>query len=79
MNYVKILAVSVDIFLASIFWNKPDVTISSLCGLALRKDPNVRSFEGYLGRMLNRIQKDHCEHAIASDIIRAQGILKVLS
>lgn len=70
---------AVDVLFASWFWKKVDVTISSLCGLALRKNPNVRTFNGYLGRLLNKIQPGHTEMAIASDIARAQEILKVLS
>lgn len=72
------LAIAVDILFASFLWDKPDVTISSLCGLALRANPKVRTFNGYLGRILNKIQPNHCELAIQFDIQRAQDILKVL-
>lgn len=78
MNLVVYIARAVDVLFASWFWNKTDVTISSLCGLALRKDPNVRTFNGYLGRILNKIQANHCEKAIADDIARAKAILEVL-
>lgn len=73
------LAVAIDVLLASWFWKVPDVTISSLCGLALRKDPKVRSFNGYLGRLLNRIQTEHTEKAIAHDLARAEAIKVLLS
>lgn len=73
------LARAVDVMFASWFWRKDDVTISALCGMTLRKDPKVRNFNGYLGRLLNRIQANHCELAIADDRARAEAVLKVLS
>lgn len=72
------IARAVDVLLASWFWKKQDCTISSLCGLALRQDPNVRTFNGYLGRLLNRIQPGHTESAIASDLAKAQAVLELL-
>lgn len=76
---VSNLAIAVDVLLASWFWKIPDVTISSLCGLALRKDPKARSFNGYLGRLLNRVQAGHTEKAIANDLARAEAIKVLLS
>lgn len=68
-TYSHTLAIAVDILTASVFWNVEDVTVSSLCGLAIRKGLTT-SFLGRLGWVLNKISKNHCELAIAADLDR---------
>ncbi len=76
-TFTGIVAISADIFTASVFWKHADVTVSSLCGLELRKSGGIWSLR-VIGRLLNRIQTDHCERAIASDIERAREALTLL-
>lgn len=64
-------------FTASVFWNKDDVTVSSLCGLALRQGRSY-SLLGRLGFVLNKIQTNHCELAIQADLSRAQSTIALL-
>lgn len=68
-TYSHTLVIAVDIFTASTFWNTEDVTVSSLSGLALRKG-EINTFLAHLGNLLNKIQNDHCELAIAADLSR---------
>jgi hypothetical protein len=77
-TYSHTLAIAIDILTASIFWNVEDVTVSSLCGLALRSGRSS-SFLGRLGRVLNRIQSNHCELAIAADLARAEACRTLLT
>lgn len=80
-TYTYKIAVSVDVLTASIFWNRTDLTVSSLCGLELRK---VAAGKGgvwslvQLGRFLNRLSKDHCESAIRGDAQAALNTLNTL-
>lgn len=76
-TFTGILAMSADIATASVCWKHEDVTVSSLAGLQLRKPGGIWSLR-VLGRVLNRIQKNHCELAIASDIARAKRALVLL-
>lgn len=77
-TYSHTLAIAVDMATASVFWNKEDITVSSLCGLALRANRST-SFPGRLGAILNKIQTNHCELAIQADLTRAQAIITLLS
>ena len=78
-TWTYIVARSADVFTASVIWNEADVTVSSICGLELRAgskgDPTLQR----LGRFLNRLQKNHCELAIAADLARAQAAVKMLT
>lgn len=78
-TWTYIVARAADVFTASVIWKRDDVTVSSLCGLELRAgtkgDPTMQR----LGRFLNRLQANHCELAIAADIARAQGAIKLLT
>lgn len=76
-TYTHTLAIAADMGTASIFWNREDVTVSSLCGLELRK-PAGNWFLRALGRLLNRVQANHCELAIAADRARAQSTIALL-
>lgn len=71
-TYSHTLAIAVDMATASIFWNRADVTVSSLCGLELRKASGNWFLRG-LGRALNHLQSGHCESAIAADRARGQA------
>jgi hypothetical protein len=77
-GYAIVLARSVDIMLAGWVWRTADVTISSLCGLELRK-PAPRKWARILGWILNHLQRNHCELAIQADRERAQQALQILS
>lgn len=77
-SYTVVVARSIDIMLAGWIWREADVTISSMCGLALRLEtPPIWSI--VLGRwFLNRIEKNHCELAIQADRLRAHMVLQLL-
>lgn len=75
-TYTHTIAVAVDVFTASIIWDTYGVTVSSRCGLALRRGQT--GLLATLGKILNKIQDNHCELAIKADIQRAQDALKFL-
>lgn len=82
MTYALNLAIAVDILTASIFWNKEDVCVSSLSGLALRRKAaglGVNWGLYHLGLLLNKIQTNHCELSIQSDIARANAVIRLLN
>lgn len=80
-TYSFTLAIAADVLTASILWNRRDVTVSSLCGLQLRRIANQ---EGgiwilvQLGRLLNKIQANHCELAIQGDLAEARETIQFL-
>ena len=77
-GYVFKVLIALDMFVASIIWRDSGVTISSLAGLELRK-PTPAIWAIVLGRnILNKIQANHCEMAIAHDRARAQEALEIL-
>lgn len=78
-TYTHTIAVAVDVFTASILWNSYDVTISSRCGLALRGVGGHPEWMKSLGRLLNKIQANHCELAIQADMQRAKNAIAYLS
>lgn len=69
---------SVDLFFACLIFRDYDITISSFTGLEMRK-ASPRWWARVLNWFLNRIQKGHCEIAIAADTERAQESLKILT
>jgi hypothetical protein len=71
-----ILAIAVDIFTASVFWKKYDLTVSTLCDVALAK--NQRGFLFSLGRVLNYFFPGHTANARASDKGRALQALNYI-
>lgn len=77
-TYTHTIAIGVDMLTASVLWNRSDVTVSSLCGLELLKPSGVWSLRA-LGRLLNKLQANHCELAIQADILRAQRALRLLT
>lgn len=73
-SYVMVLARTIDILACGWIWRTYDITISSMCGLELRN--NVpKKWAVFLGWVLNTIQANHCEQAIAADIERAMQAL----
>ncbi len=84
-SYTHTLAIALDDWAASVFFNRPDLTVSTLCWLvASGKDAPLnlwrwqRAFLQWLGPWLNRIQKDHMALAREGDIERAQSTLSLL-
>ena len=75
--WFKVL-IAVDIFACALLLRDSDLTISSDCGLALRATPDGTQFLCRLGRFLNAISKDHCETAIANDLLAAQQAVERL-
>jgi hypothetical protein len=66
-----------DMFIGACIWRDSGVTISSYCGLSLRKkSPSL--WAKLLGGALNKLQKGHCESAITHDIVRAQAAIVIL-
>lgn len=76
-GYLVLLARTIDILACSWIWRVYDITISSMVGLELRK-AKPAAWARVLGGVLNWIQKDHCEGAIASDRLRIQQALAIL-
>lgn len=68
-TYTHTVVIGVDILTASIFWNTSNVTVSSLCGLELRRGYKHTPL-ALLGALLNKISKNHCELAIQADLGR---------
>ena len=78
-SYVYILARGIDVLCATWLWRDFDITISSFCGLELRKPQSQqRLYLRWLGLTLNWVQKGHCEAAIAGDRYRALAALDLL-
>lgn len=76
-TYVGKALLAFDYFV-SVLWSRDfDITISSRCGLYWRKG-NPPFFWFLLHKALNRLQPNHCEEAIASDIARAKLALQLL-
>ena len=69
--------VYLDIFFCSLIFQDPDVTISAVTGLELRKAAPA-GWARALGWVLNHIQTNHCELAISNDILRAKAALTLL-
>lgn len=76
-KYTMVLARAIDILACTIIWRDYDVTISSMAGLELRK-ASPRLWARVLGGLLNRLQTNHCEMAIAADTLRAFSALNIL-
>ena len=76
-RYVAVLARALDLFIATAIKRDYGVTVSSWCGLTLREG-NSSSPYWNLGKFLNKLQKDHCELAMACDRERAEYVLETL-
>lgn len=80
-TYTHAIAIAADMFGSALRFSNTgaDITISSMCGLELRKQQwNVHEGTNYslcedliwLGKILNKIQANHCELAIQADLDR---------
>lgn len=79
-SWVHAFLVGIDIFASTMmFWRKWGdqgfgITISSMCGVELRKKSRgispVSARLVWLGNLLNKIEAGHCEGAIAADLQR---------
>lgn len=76
-GYLFKVLLYIDMFVGALIWRDSGVTISSYCGLELRK-PSPRWWARGLGGALNWIATGHCESAIAHDIGRSQEALAIL-
>ncbi len=76
-TYTMVLARAVDIFACTLIWRDYDVTISSMCGLELRR-VKPALWARLLGGLLNTLQTNHCELAILADLQRAKNTLTML-
>jgi hypothetical protein len=73
------IAVALDILTLSVTWKQYDVTISSWCGMEIRKGSAGNKFGRALGWCLNHLQANHCELAILADLERAQSAATYLT
>lgn len=79
-TYTHAIAIGADMFGSALRFSNTgaDITISSMCGLELRKQQwNVKGANYviaddliWLGNILNKIQTNHCELAIKADLDR---------
>jgi hypothetical protein len=76
-TYTLVIARAIDIFACTLIWRRYDLTISSMCGLQLRLSKPAL-WARLLGGMLNALQTNHCELAIAADSQRAETTLQML-
>ena len=67
----------IDMFIAALIWRDSGVTISSFTGLALRRQ-SPPLWARVLGGILNTLETNHCESAIAHDRERAKAALTIL-
>lgn len=75
-TFAYAVARAVDVATASVFTHHTDVTISSLCDVALER--NGSPFLQRLGRVLNWIQPGHTAAARQSDIDKGLAIVNFL-
>lgn len=77
-GFAIVIARSLDILLATWIWRDYDLTISSLCGLELRKQ-NPKWWAVWVGRnFLDKISPGHCEAALKADRDRAQLAIDII-
>lgn len=76
-TYAVVVARCIDLCVAGFIWRDYGVTISSFTGLELRR-PKPALWARALGWVLNHIETNHCELAIACDIERADAALHIL-
>ncbi len=94
-TYSHSLALGVDMLGAVILFNRPDLSISSLCRIVQLADFNCGDFSErlrslklsnwqvkllrWLAKRLNQIQTDHCEGARTADLERARSTVALLA
>lgn len=77
-TYAVLIARALDILLCTWIWRDYDLTISSMCGLELRRAAPAWWAVVFGRWFLNNIEHNHCELAIAADIVRCQAALTML-
>ena len=78
MTYSKAIAVAVDMLGAAVFWEKPDVTISSLCAMAIAGGHANWRWRA-LASFLEKVDPGHLDGAIKSDLARSIAIQAALA
>lgn len=77
-TYVFKVLLYLDMFVSALIWRNPDITISSQTGLALQTLAPPK-WATVLGWVLDKLQPNHCQLAIADDLTRAQAAVATLS
>lgn len=76
-NYAYKVLLFFDIFVSSLLFRDPNVTISAETGLAMqRAKPPL--WAKLLNGFLDRIRKGHCAAAVLDDVARAQAAIAYL-
>jgi hypothetical protein len=94
-TYFHTVAIALDQFAAAIFFNRADVTISSLCRVVQLADSGMTPWPAHLAstkfsaaqigflrqlaKVLNKIQTNHCELARQADLARDDSSTQLLS
>jgi len=76
-RYVVVVARAADLFISTVIKRDYGITVSSWCGMELRKKGSPTIYSN-LGKFLNKLQKDHCELAMAADRERAEYVLETI-
>ncbi len=76
-SYIFKALIAIDMLASVLIFRDPDVTISALTGIELRK-PNPKRWARILGWILNHLNANHTTNAIAHDIARANAALALL-
>lgn len=84
-TYSHNVLIGLDMFGASLLFNRNDLTISTMCCMVMTGQDKSLKLAGWqhailswLGPVLNKIQAGHCEQARDGDISRAESTLKTL-
>ncbi|MDB6104026.1 MAG: hypothetical protein JWO52_4025 [Gammaproteobacteria bacterium] len=77
-TYVAKALYAFDVFCCALITRENALSISAQCGLYWRHG-NPPVFWSLLHRLLNAVQKDHCELAVKNDLARAQAAIRLLS
>jgi hypothetical protein len=77
-TYVAKVLLAFDYFMCVLWTRDQGLSISGRCGLYWRHG-NPPVFWYLLHRLLNALQKDHCELAIEGDLARAQAVVRLLA
>lgn len=85
-TYSHTVLIAVDQFAAAVVFNRPDLTVSSMCWMVMTGNDSTLKLNkpqhwalAKLGSVLNRIQAGHCEQAAAGDTDRARSTLVSLT
>lgn len=84
-TYTHTVLIGLDQFAAAVIFNRPDLTISTMCWMVMEGQAFDLKLSGWqiailawLGPKLDRMQANHCAEAKDGDIARAQQTLKAL-